>query len=120
MSMNALRKLWKEHKVAATAFVVALVIALFFAARLAYFMVYWSDPAHRNQPIEDWMTIGYVARSYDVPRDKLAEAIVVTPRLGQRMTLADIAAERGVTTESLKTELRRAIAQLQVRPAGND
>lgn len=118
--MNAFLKLWKEHRLAASAFVVALIVALFFAARLAYFMVYWSDPAHRNQPIEDWMTVGYVARSYDLPRDKLAEAIAVKPTPGQRRTLAEIARDRGVDTETLKTELRQAIARLQPQPGGND
>lgn len=118
--MKALLKLWKDHRIAATAFIVALVVALFFAARLAYFMIYWSDPAHRNQPIEDWMTVGYVARSYGVPRDQLAEAIAVKPSPGQRRTLADIAAERGVDTDTLKAELRQAIARLQPQPGPND
>lgn len=118
--MKTLLKLWKEHKLAATAFIVALIVALFFAARLAYFFIYWSDPAHRNQPIEDWMTVGYVARSYDVPRDKLAEAIALKPTPGQRRTLSQLAAERGVTTETLKTELRQAIARLQPQPGAND
>lgn len=118
--MKTLLKLWKDHKLAATAFIVALIVALFFAARLGYFFIYWSDPAHRNQPIEDWMTLGYVARSYDVPRDKLAAAIGITPQPGQRKTLTDIAAERGVGTDALKTELRQAIARLQPRPGAND
>ena len=118
--MKALLTFWKEHKVAASAFGVALIVALFFAVRLAYFMVYWSDPAHRNQPIEDWMTVGYVARSYNVPRDKLAAAIAVTPAPGQRRTLAEIARDRGVDSDTLKTELRQAIARLQPQPGGND
>jgi len=118
--MKIFLKLWKDHKLAATAFVAALILALFFAARLTYFMLYWSDPAHRNQPIEDWMTVSYVARSYDVPRDKLAAAIGLAPRPGQRRTLAEIAAERGVGTDALKTELRQAIARLQPQPVAND
>jgi len=118
--MKALVKLWKDHKLAATAFVAALVVALFFAARLAYFTVYWSDPAHLKQPIEDWMTVGYVARSYGIPRDQLAEAIAVKPTPGQRRTLADIATERGVDTDTLKAELRQAIARLQPQPGAHD
>jgi hypothetical protein len=118
--MKQLLEFWKGHKVAASAFVVALMVALFFAGRLAYFLVYWSDPAHQNQPIADWMTVGYVARSYDVPRDKLAQAIGVTPRPGQRRTLVEIAAERGVDTGTLKSELQQAIDRLRAQPEGND
>jgi len=119
-AMKKILQMWKAHKVAATAFVVALIVALFFAARLAYFWVYWSDPSHRNQPIEDWMTVGYVARSYGVPRDKLAEAIALNPTPGERRTLSQLAAERGVATDTLKTELRQAIGRLQPPPAAND
>jgi len=120
LPMKIFLKLWKDHKFAVTAFVAALIVALFFAARLTYFFIYWNDPAHRNQPIEDWMTVGYVARSYGVPREKLAEAIAIKPTPGQRRTLADIAAERGVGTDALKTELRQAIARLQPQPGADD
>ena len=118
--MKALVKLWKDHRLAAIAFVAALVVALFFGARLAYFTVYWSDPAHRNQPIEDWMTMGYVARSYGIPREQLAEAMAVKPAAGRRRTLADLASERGVDTGTLKAELRQAIARLQAQPGAHD
>lgn len=113
MHMNAIRRLWKTHRLAVVAFVAALLVALFFAARLLYFTVYWSDPAHRNQPIEDWMTVGYVARSYGVPRDELAQAIGVMPAPGKRRTLAQLASERGVDTATIRVELQQAIIKLQ-------
>ncbi len=106
--------LWREHRVLLLAFLAASALALFFAARFAFYVIYWSAPEHRDQPIETWMTIGYIARSYDLPREALADALGVgPPGGGRRPTVEQLARERGVTPEEFRAEIERAIAKLR-------
>ncbi|HCL66615.1 MAG TPA: hypothetical protein DIC56_17605 [Rhizobium sp.] len=112
--MKALAILWHRHRLLLGAFVGATLIALFFASRFLLSVLYWSDPAHRNQPLEGWMTIGYVAHSYDVSRDRLIESLGLRPPdKKERPTLERIAGERGQTLEAFETEIEAAIARLR-------
>lgn len=103
-------RLWKNHKIATSVFVIACLAALFFAVRLTVFTIYWSDPAHRDLPLEAWMTPGYVAMSWDVPREVVGEALGLDPDSGARKSLEDLAAERGVPVAALADAIRTAIA----------
>ncbi|WP_416795644.1 hypothetical protein [Ciceribacter azotifigens] len=112
--MKRVATLWREHRLLLLAFLAAAALTLFFAARFAFYVVYWSAPEHRNQPIEDWMTIGYIARSYDLPREALADALGVGPLgTGRRPTVEQLARDRGVTPEEFRAEIERAIARLR-------
>ena len=64
-----IRNFWRHQRVASLIFVVASLAAAFFAVRLVAAWIYWSDPTHRDAAIEGWMTPGYVAQSWDVPRE---------------------------------------------------
>lgn len=115
--MKALTILWHRHRLLLSAFVLTTLIALFFATRFLISVLYWSDPAHRDQPLEGWMTIGYVAHSYDVPRDKLIEMLKLAPPEGKdrktRPNLEQIAEDRGQTFDALKAEIDAAILTLR-------
>ena len=63
---------WWQWTLAAV-FLVALVLAALFTVRTVTYTLYWRE--HRNQPIERWMTVGYVAHSYGLPREVLEEAV---------------------------------------------
>lgn len=73
--------------------VIALIVAAFFGVRLLVMALYWSDL--REPQLEGWMTLGVVARSWDVERDGLAEALGLEVDPGRRLTLAEIAAGSG-------------------------
>ncbi len=115
--MKALTLLWHRHRLLLSAFVLTTLIALFFATRFLISVLYWSDPAHRNQPLEGWMTIGYVAHSYDVPRDRLTEILQLAPPDDKdrkaRPSLERIARDRGQTLDALKAEIHAAILTLR-------
>lgn len=104
-----IRTLWQRHRLATLLFAGALLIALFFAIRLAAFTIYWADPGRREAEIEGWMTPGYVALSWKVPKPVIVEAISLDGREGGRMRLADIARERGVSLEALIGDIETAI-----------
>lgn len=115
--MKALSILWQRHRLLLGAFLGATLIALFFASRFLLSVLYWSDPAHRNQPLEGWMTIGYVAHSYDVPRDRLVEILGLQPPddpdRKARPTLERIASDRGQPLETFENDIEAAIARLR-------
>lgn len=88
---------------------VALLLALFFAARVLVHLALWE--ARRDEPLAAWMTVGYVAHAYRVDREPLALAVGLDPELRQRLTLAQIAAQRQVPLDEIEAELRAAIAE---------
>lgn len=108
--LNALRLLWREQRVLCVAFALALGLTLFFAVRMAVFALYWADPAHRNQPIEGWMTPRYLVHSYDLPPELVREVLDLEGEPRKRRTLAGIARESGLTLEEIERRIRRAAA----------
>ena len=102
--------LWARHRWLLLATVAALALAVFFGVRAVLFGLYWSG--HRDETIAGWMTPRYVAMSWDVPPEVVGEALALAPDgSGRRITLADLAAERGMSVEALGAEVAVAIAQ---------
>ncbi len=100
--------------------VVALVLGGIFTLRTVRYAVYWSQ--HRDEPIERWMTVNYVAHSYSVPPDVLRDALgLAAPqgRLLDRRPLHEVAGSRGLTFEQARALLEAAIAlEREERPPG--
>jgi len=115
-----LKRIWQAAPVATVILGGALAVSLFFAVRLVAFWIYWADPAHRDQAIEPWMTPGYIAHSWGVPREVAFEALNLPPAPGGPRTMQDLAAERGVSVNVLAQDLQAAIdtfrAQEDTRP----
>lgn len=109
-SMRATMRLWRRHPVLVSAFAVMVALALVFALRFAVSVAYWSDPARRDLVIEAWMPVGHIARTWDIPRDVLAEALGLPPGSAPGQSLARIAADQGVSVEDIKARLALAIA----------
>jgi uncharacterized SAM-binding protein YcdF (DUF218 family) len=63
--------------------------------------------------IRAWMTIGYVAATYDVPTDSLAEQLDVPAEMANRITLRGLARQRGQSPLAIIAETQRAIASLR-------
>lgn len=104
----------RRHPKLFAAFVLALVLALFFAGRIVVRAVYWSQ--HREEAVAPWMTVGYVGRSWRLdPRAIDAEAGLPPPE-GRPLTLEQIAADRGVPVAQVIVEVEAAIATLRAAP----
>ena len=108
---------WWQWLLAAVC-LVALVAAGAFAVRTARTALYWSQ--HHNDPIERWMTVNYVARSYDVPPDALWNALGLPPARppsrDARRPLSPIATARGQTFEQVRATLEAAIVEARTQP----
>ena len=104
---------WETNRVAVLILAGACLVGLFFAARLVVFSVYWSDPARRDAVIEGWQTPGYVAMSWKVPRPVVADALGLEEGERARISLENLAKERGVPTAELIRELEAAITNFR-------
>lgn len=104
-----LKRMWAAAPVATTVFAIALALCVFFGARATASWIYWNDPAHIDQPIEGWMTPRYVAMSWDVPRRVMVEALDLEQTESGPRNLRRLAEARGVSPDSLISELEAAI-----------
>lgn len=104
--------LWRHHRLLLAVFLLGGVATLFFAVRLVVFWLYWADPAHQRAPLEGWMTVGYVSRSWSVPPEEII-ALIDPAAAGQRpFTLAELAAARGEPLSALIARLEPALSAL--------
>lgn len=100
----------RNHWLAFGLFVSATAVALFFLAQLAMQMIWFNDPKHRDQQIAGWMTPRYVAMSYRLPRQMMRDVLELSPeQMGRRMTLQELATERGTSVEALSVMLMDAV-----------
>lgn len=106
--MGKIRKAWKTAPIATAVLGVALAIALFFAIRLTMFWVYWNNPANRDQQIADWMTPGYIALSWSVPREVVMDALP-TPEVKRRRNFRQMSDDSGVPVDELMGRAQQAI-----------
>jgi hypothetical protein len=103
-----LKTLWRSHRGLVLALAVACLVTVFFAVRLTVSTLYWAG--HRDVALSGWMTVGYVARSYDVDRQRLAEALGLEPGQRPRLTLDEIAARSGIPLAEVEAHLLEVIA----------
>ncbi|NJM83541.1 MAG: hypothetical protein HC844_14640 [Tabrizicola sp.] len=106
-------RLWRARPVLTTAFLLACVATLFFAVRLVVQAVYWQT--HQDEPVRPWMTVGYIARSWDLNgREIDALAGLPLPEVkGHPQPLIEIARDRGVPVEEVIADVESAIATLR-------
>ena len=116
-----LKRLWAAAPVATLILALALTAVLVFGVRSALFWGHRHERIAREQPVAAWMTPGYVAHSWRVPRELVIEALALERRDGpRRAPLADIAADRGVPVEELIDALEQAIAAHRAAHPGTD
>ena len=119
--MRRMLLLWKARPVLTSAFLLACAVTLFFTGRFAVYTVYWAS--HREIPVQGWMTVGYVARSWGLDgRDIDARAGLPLPEVkGRPQPLSEIAAERGVPVSEVIATVEAAVAELRAeRDAAHD
>lgn len=109
-----LTAVWRQNRLLVSAFLLALGVTVFFGGKLVLSTIYWADPAHRNQPIEGWMTLRYVAHSWNLRPNAIDSALdlPLDQRWG-RISLERLADDRGVPVESLIARLEHLT---QTRP----
>jgi len=101
------KKLWRTNRWLTVSFLLTLTLALFFIIRAGVFFVYWQN--HADEPIEGWMTIRYVAKSYRVDPRIVRNAIGLPITGPDRRPLIRIARETGQPLDALTAAIADAI-----------
>jgi hypothetical protein len=118
--MNWLATLWRARPWLTSAFLLACALALFFAVRLTVQTVYWAN--HQDEPIRPWMTVGYIARSWDLDARKI-DALAGLPlpeTKGRPQPLSEIAKDRGVPVATIIDDVEAAIQALRAQETVRD
>lgn len=104
----------RRHPYLTAAFALASTLALWLLVHVVAGLIYWQ--AHEDEPIEPWMTVGYIGRSWDLSPRAIDEAAgLPPPEDGRPFTLAEIARRRGVPVEVVIAEVEAALAELRSR-----
>ncbi len=113
--MTRLLALWRARPVLTSAFLLACAVTAFFAGSFVWHSVYWAT--HQDEPVRPWMTVGYVARSWDLDgREIDALAGLPLPEVkGHPQSLREIARDRGVPVAEVIAEVEAAVAKLRAR-----
>ncbi|SFS08585.1 hypothetical protein [Yoonia litorea] len=103
--------IWAHHKLGVVVLICVLCLTGVFGVRTASQIIYWSNPAKLEQPLQDWMTPRYVARSYEVPPAVVLEALGLTGGgVPRRASLETLALETGLTLEQMQMRVDAAVA----------
>jgi hypothetical protein len=118
--MKRLFTAWTLRPWLTSAFLLACAVTLFFAGRLVFFTIYWTT--HQEMPVQGWMTVGYVARSWGLePLELDAEAGLPLPEEKRRaQPLSEIARDRGVPVAEVIAEVEAAVAALRAREGSSE
>jgi len=107
--IQRLKSAWARHPIMTTGFLLAVVLTVVFAVRNVLFLVYWTDPKHRDQPIEGWMTPRYIVNSRQLKRKDILDIIGDGRMPEKRHTLEEIARGHGIPMETLILDLTTAL-----------
>ncbi|NHB77212.1 hypothetical protein [Rhodobacter calidifons] len=110
-------RLWRMRPILTTAFLIACAVTLFFSGRFVVTAIYWAN--HQEEPIRPWMTVGYIARSWNLTPPQIDQAVGLPgPKVkGHPQPLSEIARDRGIPVEELIAEIEAAVQTLKAAEA---
>ena len=88
-------------------FVLALVLTLGFAGHALWSAQRLAEPTPAG--IEPWMTAGLIGESYGLDPEAVDVLLGVPPGSAKGLTLAEIAAARGVPVAEVTAQVQRAV-----------
>lgn len=113
-----IKKIWSNAPIATLILGLALAATLFFGIRSVAFFLTHPPHSEQTQPVEEWMTPGYIAKSWSVPRRVILRAIdAPNPPPNGPMSLSELAEFREVPVSQIVEEVETAIAGF--RPSRN-
>lgn len=97
---------WRQW-IVVLAFVLVVCGTVFFAVRAIRPAIYWHY--HQDEPISDWMNVGYVAHSYHVPPHVLYLALGLPHKPPDKRPLREIAKAQNRSMDEIRAVLLEAI-----------
>jgi hypothetical protein len=105
--ISKLRKFrWQQWLVVAI-FLLSAGFAAFKTVHMVRRAIYWQS--HSDEPIRDWMSVGYVAHSYRVPLYLLYQALGLPDQPPDRRPLREIARTQHRSIDKIGAVLQSAI-----------
>ncbi len=95
---------------------ICVLFALFFTFRTVMFMVHPPHPISRQSNvalIEDWMTLPYISRTYQIPEPKLVEALGLKEVPNRSQSIKTIAEKNHKNPAELLNQIRTGITEFQ-------
>ena len=117
--LNFLRFLFRKHPFPTVLLGAALAALAWFGFSLVREAMYFSDPAHREQDLAEWMSPRYVGKSWDLPPEVIIRIMELEPDHKQR-TLEDVTQHLGITLDELQARVEAAKAEQRARHGGSD
>ncbi|WP_339107392.1 hypothetical protein [Thioclava sp. GXIMD4216] len=113
MNSNLIRchRIWCRHRLLSLVFVLAVGLTAVFAWHTIDRAVYWADPGHHERTPESWMTPRYIARSWDLPQDRVEVLLDLSDQTeqGHKPRLRDLARAEGVPVSVLIDRLKTGL-----------
>lgn len=109
MTISSSPRFWTRQRLLLVGgLVLALLVTGFFGWRLLGRVLYRPS----REPIREWMSVPYVARSYGLPPPVLYEALGLPPRQGaDHKPIRELASDLNLTTAEVIATLEARIAE---------
>lgn len=91
----------------------ALLAFVFFGFKFAAEYLYFHDPRHQDETLQDWMTPRYVALSYSLPRKVVEDLLDLPEDRKPRMRLDEVAGTMGISVDELDGIVRAGAAEFR-------
>ena len=112
--MANLRTIMTRRRLLQLALAVSVSLFLFFLVRAIVRFYRFRDAA--DEPIEPWMSIGYVSRAHHIDPQELHDLLGLPPDRPDRRPLGEIAKDRGMSSEDFIKKVNAAVLQLKAKP----
>jgi hypothetical protein len=103
---------WR-HWLLTGAFALALAFAGWHAFRFVRDAIYWD--MNRDEPIQGWMNVGFVAHSYHLPPSVLYDALGLPAKPPDKRPLNEIAVAQGKSVDAIEKSLNDAIVRARTQ-----
>ena len=105
-----MKNAFRRHPYLISAFGLFTALALFFLVKFAMGAIYWAG--HQREPVQPWMTIGYVAHSWDLKAREIDDRAGLPKPVDHPLTLQEIANQRGVPVADIVAQVEKTVAEM--------
>jgi hypothetical protein len=98
----------RQNWLLVSVFVLASVLALWFAAQVIMDFLYFNDPNNVDVDLKPWMSPRFIVLTYDLPRPLVFDILLLDENTGSGQRLKHVAEDLGLTLDELTTQVRAA------------
>lgn len=100
---------YRRHPVLFPLFLFALLAVFWFGLKTTQDMMGAKGRFSADPVVAGWMTLGYIARTWNIPQDVLIESLNLADTPRKRMTISEIALDKGMTPPDYAAEVEAAL-----------